>query len=292
MPRVITTSAGQIEAYVIEPSAEDRSPMTVLALHGGMGGHDQGLLLAQAALPDWRRHRIVAPSRPGYFGTPLAGGESPEAQADRHAALLDALGIDRVLVLAISAGGPGALHFAQRHAHRCAALALISACTDRLEPPARMRERLPRLARVARFPWLFAPLRWRAKFMPGAAAQRAIRDAQVRRATLADPMAGPLLREFLVGSLTQLHHRVSGTVNDMKQCAGLLPIALDRLTLPVLLLHGTDDDVVPYAQGVHVAEHAPSADLVPLTGGGHVALFTHVRVVRVALWGLLERVDG
>jgi len=53
-----------------------------------------------------------------------------------------------------------------------------------------------------------------------------------------------------------------------------------------------DDPVVPFAHGERVAQDAPSADLVALHGGGHVCLFTHVRVVRVAVAGLLERVGS
>lgn len=292
-PRLIATSAGPIESHVVDASlVAQQAPVLppVLALHGGMGGHDQGLLLAQAALPDWRFHRVIAPSRPGYFGTPLVGGESPVQQADRHAALLDALGVERALVMAVSAGGPGALHFAQRYPDRCAGLVLVSACTDTLEPPPRMRERLPQMQRLARYPWLLAPMRWRVQLNPDSAARRSITDPALRRATLADPVAGPLLRELLVGSLTQVDRRMAGTINDMEQCARVGAIPVDDLTMPVLVLHGTDDPVVPLAQGERVAQEAPSADLVPLQGGGHVALFTHVRVVRAAVSGLLERV--
>jgi len=61
--------------------------------------------------------RVIAVSRPGYLGTPLADGETPEAQADLYAALLDTLGIAR----AVSSRSPPAaeragLRAAPRHA--------------------------------------------------------------------------------------------------------------------------------------------------------------------------------
>lgn len=290
-PQVIETAAGPVESFVIEATS-DAGALPVLALHGGMGGHDQAFLLAQAALPDWRRHRVIAPSRAGYFGTPLAGGATPEAQAERHVALLDVLGVKRALVIAVSAGGPSALHFVLRHPERCAGLVLVSACTGTLEPPARMRTRLPQMQRMARYPWLMAPMRWRATMSPESVAKRSISDAALRRATLADPIAGSLLRQLQVDTLTRVDQRMAGTINDMEQCARLGAIPVDGLTVPVLVVHGVDDPVVPFAHGERVAQDAPSADLVALQGGGHVCLFTHVRVVRVAVAGLLERVGS
>src|SRR5689334_21400959 len=84
----------------------------ILSVHGGMGGLDQSLLLAKALLGDARDRRVVAVSRPGYPGTALERGASPEQQADLYARLLDDLGIDTAWVTAISAGGPSALQFA------------------------------------------------------------------------------------------------------------------------------------------------------------------------------------
>ena len=48
-------------------------------------------------------------------------------QADAFAALLDAIGVGKVLVLAGSAGSTSALHFAIRHHDRTRALLLVSA---------------------------------------------------------------------------------------------------------------------------------------------------------------------
>jgi pimeloyl-ACP methyl ester carboxylesterase len=44
---------------------------------------------------------------------------------------------------------------------------------------------------------------------------------------------------------------------------------LPRLTAPVLILHGTKDEVVPYRHGKKFAEAVPGARLVTFEGGGH-----------------------
>jgi hypothetical protein len=54
------------------------------------------------------RYRALTCSRPGYLNTPLASGRGLAEQADLFAALLDALAIERVSVVTVSAGGtPG-----------------------------------------------------------------------------------------------------------------------------------------------------------------------------------------
>jgi pimeloyl-ACP methyl ester carboxylesterase len=73
-PRVVHTRRGPVEY------AEVGAGPAVLCLHGAMGGYDQSLLLARSAgAPGFR---YLAVSRPGYLGTPLSRGRTPEEQAD------------------------------------------------------------------------------------------------------------------------------------------------------------------------------------------------------------------
>ena len=39
--------------------------------------------------------------------------------------------------------------------------------------------------------------------------------------------------------------------------------------LPVLIVHGTEDEVVPFAMGEKLARSFPRAQLVPIPGGQH-----------------------
>jgi fermentation-respiration switch protein FrsA (DUF1100 family) len=51
--------------------------------------------------------------------------------------------------------------------------------------------------------------------------------------------------------------------------------AIRTVEVPLMVLHGTEDALVPYAQGLAVFDAAASADktLVPLEGGGHANLW-------------------
>jgi 2-hydroxy-6-oxonona-2,4-dienedioate hydrolase len=116
--RIADTPCGSIEY------GEMGEGRPILALHGAGGGYDQGLLLGRGLGSGFR---IIAPSRFGYMNTPIPEDSSVEAQADAYACLLEALNVDRVSVVADSAGGPSALAFALRHPDRVNALVLVSA---------------------------------------------------------------------------------------------------------------------------------------------------------------------
>lgn len=273
-PSILQTSGGPVEALQFGAGP------ALLALHGGMGGYDQSLLLARAALGDEPAARVIALSRPGYLGTPLCAGETPERQADLYARLLDRLDVSASFVIAVSAGGPSALQFALRHPQRCAGLILVSCCTGQLDVPPEVAARMPVMKLIARLPWLIAIMRWRAERDPLKAARRSIRDEALAARTLADPVAGPLLRELQSGTLRRLSARLPGTLNDIDQFSSMSPTSVTRIDAPMLVIHGNADRVVPFAHGQRVGDSASNAELMAIEGGEHVSLFTHLDAIR------------
>jgi pimeloyl-ACP methyl ester carboxylesterase len=65
----------------------------VLFVHGAPGGADSSLAMGQFLVS--AGFEVIAPPRPGYLGTPLAGRSAIDEQADLLAALTDALDHDR-----------------------------------------------------------------------------------------------------------------------------------------------------------------------------------------------------
>lgn len=282
-PTIRRTSHGAIEY-----AATGRGP-AVLAIHGVLGGYDQGLILARSAFTDSGSRRVIAVSRPGYLGTPLSSGRSPEQQADLYAALLHRLKIERAMVIAISGGGPSAIRFALRHPQRCAGIIMVSACTGRLTASARVRRRIPMVKIMARLPWVTRYLRWRIDRNPVRAARRSIRDEAVIARTLAHPDAGPLLRALQSSVMDRLAARLPGTLNDMEHFAVLAPLPIADIEAPILAIHGERDRVVPFDHGRRVADLAPDAELLPIGDAGHVALFTNMDEIRASVRAFMER---
>jgi pimeloyl-ACP methyl ester carboxylesterase len=231
----------------------------VLVSHGTPGGYDQGLAMAE--LFGAGRLRFLAVSRPGYPGTPLEVGRTPEEQADAFAALLDALGVGRAAVIGLSGGGPSALQFALRHPERCWALVLIAAITR--NRPASQR-----------------PLGWkllhsvilRSDF-GGWLACRLVRGLTRAAPRRPGGRVGPDLFRRFAESTVPYSLRGAGHANDSAQF-GLLPsYPLGDIRRPTLVVHGTADGPVPFAHAEFAAGTIPGAQLIAVAGAGHGSLF-------------------
>lgn len=285
-PVIVTTSRGTIQCAIAGEGP------AILAVHGGMGGHDQSWLLARALAKTLGGKRVVAVSRPGYLGSSLALGASPDEQADVYGALLDAVGISSAAIVAVSAGGPSALQFAARHPSRCRALVLISACTGTLQTPPEITARLRMMRHLARLPGLPRLLRWQAERNPQAGARRSIPDDAMRERTLCHPAAGPLFGALQSSVFRNLHARLPGTINDIAQFAALGQLPAGAISAPTLVVHGRADNVVPFSHAETVCRAIPQAKLLALADGGHVSLFTHLDAVREEAEPFLEARAG
>jgi pimeloyl-ACP methyl ester carboxylesterase len=270
-PRLIETRRGAVECVVTGEGP------ALLSVHGGIGGYDQGLRVASAALGSARR-TVIAVSRPGYLGTPLSIGESPEVQADLFADILDALRIDAADVMAISAGGPSAIEFAVRYPARCRSLVLISACTGRLEVHLPIQVRALRF--MARWPGLVAAILRRLARHPEKMASWLISDPKACAAIRSDPESRALLIELQRDILARLAPRMIGTEHDLRLMGVMADLPLERVTVPVLALHGTADEIVSFSHAVAVGTRVRGAQVVAIEGGEHVCLFTHRDTVR------------
>lgn len=96
----------------------------VLFVHGGMGSRRVATRLCTALQA--HGYRPLGVDRPGFGLTDPAAGDPFVAAAADMAALLDALGIERVRLLARDGGAPAALAFAALHPGRVQAGVLIS----------------------------------------------------------------------------------------------------------------------------------------------------------------------
>jgi pimeloyl-ACP methyl ester carboxylesterase len=278
-PKTANTALGVVEY------AEIGTGPVVVAIHGAMGGYDQGLILAQTI--GSAGYRYLALSRPGYLGTPMGSGPSPDQQGDLIAALLDEMQVDKAGVMAVSGGGPSALQFALRHPARCSGLILVSTCADKVD------HRIPFSFKVmkylARWPFFAKKFRKRAEKDLEVVAQRSIQDPEILTRTINDADIWPLFSTMLLSTFDRMGQRLDGTENDI-EISRTTTYPLENLDVPVLVIHGTQDRLVPFAVHATMYEtRLPQVELLAVDGGEHVAIFTHRNLVREKVTGFMQR---
>ncbi len=267
--------------------AESGDGPAVLLIHGAGGGFDQGLDLGKSFAGG---HRIIAPSRFGYLGTPLPADASPEAQADAHLRLLDALELESVAVIGISAGGPSAMQLCLRHPERCSALVLIvpmawaprrEAANARLSPAF-----LPLLNAMLSSDFLF----WAATRIAPLAMVKSILGTPVTVYGNA-PIEERHRVDEMLRSILPVSRRVAGLLNENEVAASLAPYPLEELRVPALVISAADDLYDTYESALLIAEQIRDARFAGFSTGGHL-LLGHEAEVRSEVTTFLHEHPG
>ncbi|MGO9232497.1 MAG: alpha/beta hydrolase [Bryobacteraceae bacterium] len=167
---------------------------------------------------------------------------------------------------------------------------MSSACSAQLKARLPLQFHLMKL--MARFPALLAPMHKRAAAHLEEAGRRSIPDTELRARTLDDPEAGPLLRALQLSAMDRTAQRPPGTGNDVVQSRQPFRYPLEQIFAPLLVVHGTADQAVPFAQAQELADRVPGAELLTIEGGEHVSLFTHLHAIRTRVNRFLDACEG
>lgn len=275
---LVDTRCGPIE---VQQAGEG---ILLLMIHGSGGGHDQGMVWARPLVQ--QGVRVIAISRFGYLRTPRPADASPEAQADAHICLLDALGIDKAAVMGVSAGGPSAMQTAIRHPNRVSALVLVVPIAYK---PGTVADSAP-LVSDDKDAWLLRLLGSDFLFWTGL---HAARDPLIRHvlATPPEQVAAASEEEKarvydLAERILPVSSRAAGLRDDTRLGKRLGPYALESIRVPTLVMSARDDGFGTYAAAEFTASRIPGAKFVGFDHGGHL-LVGHDAAVRALIIKLL-----
>jgi pimeloyl-ACP methyl ester carboxylesterase len=264
-PRTVTLRDGRELGY---SECGDPDGAALLAFPGFPNSRVSGALLDEVGREFGLR--VVCPERPGQgVSDPQPGRTLADWPAD-VSDLLDTLGIDRAVIVGISAGGPYAAVTAARLADRIDRVAIVAG----VGPMAAvgLRDRL--LFYLARFaPPLGRLAMW--------GVSRQVRDERFpeRMAAQSTP---PEDEAWLgeVGEVVHLSAREAvrrGTAPLAQELAILgrpWPFDLSAIEVPVGLWYAKEDAVVPVSVGYVLAREIPTAEAHIYPGQRHLAAYT------------------
>jgi pimeloyl-ACP methyl ester carboxylesterase len=234
--------------------------------------------------------RLISYDRPGYGGsTPQPGRTVADCAADVRAICAE-LGIGRLAMWGISGGGP--------HVLACAALLpdLVSAVASLASPAPLDADGLDWFDGMGELnaddTRLFLRDREAARGKLEADRERVLgasaADLAGELKTLLSPTDAAVLNDGLADFLVSCDHDglapgVEGWWDDGVAHCTPWGFELSAISVPVLLMHGRQDQFVPFGHGQWLAEHVPGVEARLFDHDGHLTLLTN-RVPEVHAW--------
>ncbi|GKQ35759.1 alpha/beta fold hydrolase [Streptomyces sp. A012304] len=216
--------------------------------------------------------RVIAPDLRGYGASPVHLGVVPLSRfAEDIRELLDALAVDTFVLAGLSMGGQIAME-----------------CYDRFG------DRVRGLVLADTFPTAETPA--------GKAARRRTADRLLAEGMrgYADEVLEKMVAPYADDDVKAHVHRMMTATSPEGAAAALLGRAerpdyralLTRVTVPALVVVGTDDEFTPVsdAEAMHAA--LPDSELCVIDGAAHMPNLERPREFNAALAKFLERVDG
>jgi len=221
--------------------------------------------------------RAVVPDLPGFGDSDVPADRSAysiDGYGDVVAALVDHLGLGPVVLVGMSMGGYIALSVAERHPDVLAGMVLADTRADPDTPEGRQAR----------------------------SDQQATVDAAGEVAPLVDGLLGRVLAEGApgragaAGRLEPMMRSTApagwvGALEAMKQRPDRTGV-LSSISVPVLVVVGEHDAIVPVEVAEGVAKAIPGARLEVVPGAGHVANLENPEVFNRALAEFLSGVGG
>lgn len=243
----IKTEIGQIEYSIVGQGRP------VLFIHGGHSNCYETLCTIGF---NHHEYQLIIPSRPGYGNTPLGDKTTPKKSAELIISLLDSLNIDKVILYAISAGGPTGIELAANYTGRVEKLVLASAVSKKwLDKNDKEYKAAYRLFTPKMEGFIWSMIRLFSKVTPRLIANSfypQLSDQKVHRLENHD------IRKLCL--LFKHFNSKEGFLNDINHATS----SIEKIKCPTLVIHSKHDTSVSYSHALHSSKMIKNARLVGL----------------------------
>ena len=255
----------------------DGKPMVYF--HGSPGSRLEGLIFDEVCKK--KGYRLVAPDRPGMGHSDFTGGHTWLGYLEDLTGLTDHLGIDRFTAVGYSGGGTTAQTCAFGLPERVEQAILIGSWAPVYADPALFQLLAPldrffynigkRIPALFNLP--FAMFLVSARYMSAEAFFSSIKSSMsdADQEAIKDPAMAQLLHQDMVEAFVQ---GVRGPGYDALIQYRDWGFSIEKIKVPVHILHGTADKFAPYGFAEYLQTHIPGAVLRTYEGDGHFAIHT------------------
>jgi pimeloyl-ACP methyl ester carboxylesterase len=246
-------------------------------LHGTPGARRQ-IPMEARVYAEKSKIRLIGVDRPGIGSSTPHQYETVSAFADDLRTIADTLGIDKMVVIGLSGGGPYTLACAAAMPDRVVAAGVIGGVAPTVGPEAitgglmgNVGTRVAPLLQVAGAP-IGLVARTLIRFVrpvadPAVGLYGRVSPEGDRRLLARPEIKAMFLDDLLNGSRKQM----AAPFADVVVFARDWGFRLTDIQQPVRWWHGDHDHIVPFAHGQHMVAKLPNAELYHLPGESHLA---------------------
>lgn len=218
--------------------------------------------IARVLAPDLRGHGLSDPGDEPY---------SIALMADDCLGLLEAVGVQEPVVLCgHSMGGYVAFEFYRRYPEWVAAMVLVATRAGADSPEGREgRDKMAQRAKKEGVPPIADEM------LPKMMAPQNFEEDRELVAYMRDMMQSTTLKGMV------------GALGAMKERADSRPL-LSEIDVPVLIVCGDDDQLIPLSDAEEMRDALPNAELVVISGAGHVPNLEQPLEFNELIWDFLE----
>ncbi|WP_420851463.1 alpha/beta fold hydrolase [Priestia filamentosa] len=239
----------------------------ILMFHGGHSNCYEELGYADLVKEGFS---VITPSRPGYGRTSKEIASNLFTTSKFYAKLLDYLGVDKIHIFAVSAGGPSGISFAAQFPERTLSLTLQSAVTREWLTK---KDKEYRDAQIIFRPYV-EKVTWKLiSYLNNCFPTFTFKQFISSFSKLSSKDVMLQIDKDSIESIRRMnnHYRSRhGFLIDLIQVNELSPTTLQAVTCPTLIMHSKNDNAVPLEHAYFAHSQINQSELCLLDSWGHL----------------------